>query len=142
MADENYYQHDGLDYPFIEGLPRAIDDLNSPYPSSFFVQTDDYPYVMNVPDGLDFSNPLPIGFYSQNNNEYPIISDVPDEIIAGAFCHAVNLSSVIIPESVKTIGRYSFSYTALTAVTLPEDCTYYSTSFPKDCAITGGVIIA
>lgn len=85
MADENYYQHDRLDYPFIEGLPRAIDDLDLPYPSSFFVQIDDeYPFLLDLPVELQSSSPYPSSFFVQNenvNDGYPYI-DLPDKLNA------------------------------------------------------------
>lgn len=58
----------------------------------------------------------------------------------GAFANATHLTAVEIPESVKSIGRYSFANTALKTVTLAEDCTYYETSFPENCVVTGGVL--
>lgn len=83
MADENYYQHDGLDYPFIEGLPRAIDDVDFPYPSSFYAQMDDeYPFLLDLPVELKISSPYPSSFYAQNenvNDGYPYI-DLPEAI--------------------------------------------------------------
>lgn len=59
----------------------------------------------------------------------------------GAFCYAYSLAAVSIPSTVKKIGRYSFTYTNLTSVELADDCTYYSTSFPEGCIVTGGILL-
>lgn len=53
----------------------------------------------------------------------------------GAFNKCLNLVYVEIPESVKSIGRYSFRETALSSVKIASDCTYYETSFPAGCTI-------
>ncbi len=54
----------------------------------------------------------------------------------GAFNKCLNLVYVEIPESVKSIGRYSFRETQLKKVKIASNCTYYDTSFPADCVIT------
>ena len=54
----------------------------------------------------------------------------------GAFCHAVNLENIVIPDSVKKIGKYAFTHTKLTSVTIADDCEYdEDTSFPKECTV-------
>lgn len=53
----------------------------------------------------------------------------------GAFNKCLNLVYVEIPESVKSIGRYSFRETNLSSVKIASDCTYYDTSFPTGCII-------
>ena len=53
----------------------------------------------------------------------------------GAFCDARMLSKITIPRSVKKIGRFAFTNTQLTEVTIAEDCEYYDTSFPEGCII-------
>ncbi|MBQ2417499.1 MAG: leucine-rich repeat domain-containing protein, partial [Alistipes sp.] len=40
-----------------------------------------------------------------------------------AFCECSTLASIVIPQSVTSIGRYSFHCTALTTITLPESVT-------------------
>lgn len=76
------------------------------------------------------------------NGELPYLDEFPEMHMLGAFCHATNLNSVTIPSTVQSIGRYSFTHTVLTAVTLPDACTYYSTSFPEGCTVTGGILNA
>lgn len=75
--------------------------------------------------------------------ERPRIPDVfkvsfPEMEEMGAFKGCTSLSSVKFPSTLNSIGMYSFADTALTEVTLPENCTYYKTSFPEGCKIKGG----
>lgn len=60
---------------------------------------------------------------------------MPHLIKLGAFCDARVLSKITIPRSVKKIGRFAFTNTQLTEVTIAEDCEYYDTSFPEGCII-------
>lgn len=69
------------------------------------------------------------------NNSYPYHELLPEVPLLGAFANAVNLKTVRIPETVKTIGRYAFRNTQLTSVTIASDCEYYDTSFPDGCII-------
>lgn len=65
-----------------------------------------------------------------------INNDIPNEDLhMGAFADNPSLYRVIIPRSVKKIGRYAFANTALTSVTIADDCEYYPTSFPEGCVI-------
>ena len=82
-------------------------------------------------------------WYYDSINEEIKLSLVPSKTIAcGAFAHNPHLTDITIPASVTSIGRESFAGTGLTAVTIPNDnCTYYSTSFPPDCVVTGGHLI-
>lgn len=64
-----------------------------------------------------------------------------DVRVLGAFAYASKLKEVNIPVSALSIGRYAFAYSGLKKATLPANCTYYETSFPADCVITGGSLI-
>lgn len=66
-------------------------------------------------------------------------STAPTTNPMGAFFNATSLNEIRIPDSVKSIGRYSFANTSLTEVFLAEDCEYYDTSFPSGCLIHGGI---
>ena len=81
------------------------------------------------------------------NNENRLIMPIYRELVndLGAFNKCDNLTYVEYPESVGSIGKKSFQETKLKAVTLPDNCTFYDTSFPSDCRITyyggGGVTV-
>lgn len=59
----------------------------------------------------------------------------------GAFNVCVGLYNVQIPISLQSIGRHSFQINTIPSVTLPNDCTYYSTSFRPGMTIEGGILI-
>lgn len=68
---------------------------------------------------------------------------LPDAYVnrQGAFSGCVTLTDITIPDTCTSIGKWSFYGTSLTEVELPENCTYYATSFPEGCIITGGILI-
>ena len=120
--------------------------LESPYPKTMW-------YIAENPNDIktaatkdyhtpcfDFPYPASMWYISTNPNDVKTAVTKEYEEM-GAFYKAFTLQEIVIPESVKSIGAYSFAETALTEVTLADDCTYYSTSFPPDCEITGGQII-
>ncbi|MDE7363332.1 MAG: leucine-rich repeat domain-containing protein [Ruminococcus sp.] len=53
----------------------------------------------------------------------------------GAFENAEKLQKIIIPESVKKIGKFGFSGTALKTVKIASDCEYSESSFSENCTI-------
>lgn len=112
-----------------------------PYPYSKWYRKNDWLTNRGLPKFLSWAQPCD-KWYRENgvlkNRRLPdiLINDL------GAFSGCTNLTRVDIPEGVETIGRYSFYQTALTEVTLPDNCTYYATSFPEDCVVTGGVLIS
>lgn len=63
----------------------------------------------------------------------PVLREVVNDL--GAFNKCQKLTDVIIPESVKSIGKKSFRETNLKSAEIASDCTYYETSFPSDCRI-------
>ena len=98
-----------------------------------------YPYPTLPTAEIDRSKIYTIWKINANIAEgYPIPIDYEPQVL-GAFAYLTNLTSITIPSSVKHIGKYAFYKTGLQHVTLAADCTYYSTSFPSECDITGGI---
>lgn len=62
-------------------------------------------------------------------------SGLPAPVLRGAFANCVSLNTAHIPHSCEEIGEYAFRNTALTSVTISEECTYSATSFPDDCTV-------
>lgn len=89
----------------------------------------------NVHNALE--PPYPADFWYVTDTPDVTHDGALDVIPMGAFFNTP-LRKIVIPSSVTSIGHESFQQTALTHVTLPDDCEYYSTSFPEDCVVTGG----
>lgn len=60
---------------------------------------------------------------------------LPAPVLRGAFANCVNLDTAHIPHSCESIGVTAFRNTALTSVTISEECSYSSTSFPDGCEV-------
>ena len=54
----------------------------------------------------------------------------------GAFKYAELLTRISIPDGVESIGAESFRYSGLKKVSLPENCSYSTDSFPASCEVT------
>lgn len=94
-----------------------------------------YPYQDTLSEPIEvLSEPYPYTAMTVAENEYPRYKYL-NTINIGAFANATSLRYVRIPESVKKIGKYAFSNTALTSVTIARDCEYYPTSFPDGCVV-------
>lgn len=90
-------------------------------------------FPQNIPE-KPFVEPYPNNLWRISNGQ--IYHELyPEPQLLGAFANCHNLNTVVIPESVKSIGEYAFRNTQLTSVTIARDCTYYSTSFPDGCII-------
>lgn len=89
----------------------------------------------------DEENPPATQWYLNGSGRLrmPIMKELINDL--GAFNNNPNLTSVIFPPSIEAIGRLSFNNTGLTEVELPENCTYYASSFPPGCVIHGGQLI-
>ena len=96
-----------------------------------------------LPTPIDWSPPYPPSMWYLNENDILTNSILPEVLIddQGAFAGLANLTYVEFPSTLQSIGRYSFRDTGLTEVTLPAECTYYSTTFPIGCLIHGGHVI-
>jgi hypothetical protein len=108
---------------------------------SWVIGTDGYPTNTDfLPGSIEspLSPPYPLSLWRISATKefgYPYHELLPEVPLLGAFANAVNLKTVRIPETVKTIGRYAFRNTQLTSVTIASDCEYYDTSFPDGCII-------
>lgn len=54
-------------------------------------------------------------------------------ICSGAFQHSSDLTSVLLPSTLTSIGEWAFAYTGLRSVTLPEACDYMGEMCFYDC---------
>ena len=102
-----------------DALPEPLDDSHGlfiePYPTSFW-RLDEYNKLTN---GL-----------------------LPDILPMGAFALTTELQEIRLPESLEEIGPEAFYGSAIRRVTIPNNlCTYYATSFPPGCVVTGGHLI-
>lgn len=96
----------------------------------------------NRNDNQSLFPPYPASFwYMDSNNKLSMVL-LPKELPLGAFAGCKKLTEVILPESLTSIGRESFAESGLRSVIIPNnECTYYSTSFPENCVVTGGHLI-
>lgn len=89
------------------------------------------------PLAFDYNDPPASMWYI--NNEGLIVSGLLPQVMdndLGALSNNPNLSKVTIPQSCKSIGRFSFAKTALSVVKIANDCKYYDSSFPEHCTVT------
>lgn len=120
----------------------ATSDIKFQYHISYpwEISQDGYPLS---PDFLEvpiktIAPPIPKGIWfveTEINDGYPFMGLLPPVDIFGAFGNAVNLQFVNIPQTVTSIGSDAFKGTQLQQVTIAQDCSYESTSFPPNCII-------
>ena len=113
--------------------------------SSWELLSSERLYTYPIPSSIEtdiFVEPYPASFWFLDSNNKIEMLLQPISIPLGAFAGCNNLVDVILPESLTSIGEESFAKTRLRSVTITNDnCTYYSTSFPEDCTVTGGHLI-
>lgn len=136
------------DIEWTEGNPNLLTPQNSyDYQNralgSWYMNYNDRIRNELIPATLSWAKPYPYGKWYRDTDGTLKTRGLPDTLIdtQGAFSGVETLTEVYIPETVRRIGRYSFYGTSLTEVELPDECTYYSTSFPPGCIVHGGQLI-
>ena len=125
--------------------------FESPYPSIYWYVSQTNDDVMHMGElsyiSPCFTFPFPnVFWYVEFSPPYPEddvkYSGEHAYTVMGAFARTKNLEEVVLPSSLVSIGPYSFSGSGLSKVTIPNpQTTYYSTSFPPSCEVTGGHLI-
>ena len=96
----------------------------------------------NRNDNQMLTYPYPASFWYMGSDNKLNLSLIKASMSLGAFARCKQLTEVILPESLTSIGEEAFAESGLRSVTIPNDnCTYYSTSFPEDCTVIGGHLI-
>ena len=119
-------------YPTFSDAPD-FESVNYYQNQSMFLTTDGYPIFKNKPY-LESSPIINTDFYADGKN-YLQMKNVRFSLISGAFANSINLKKIVIPQSVKFIGKNAFRNTSLSSVKISADCTYGSESFPDGCKI-------
>ena len=92
--------------------------------------------------GLPVTNIYSKAFYDNDNISYVVIPDSVTTIGYEAFCSCSSLTSVTIGDSVTMIGDSAFSYcSSLTSVTIPDSVTTIGSSVFRDCSKLTSVTI-
>ena len=119
---------------------HAHNALQPPYPANFWYVNAQGTDVVHKGE-LDYhspclTQPYPRIFWFTNSTKDDVIHNAEhDYEPLGACNKCTNLSTMIIPKSVKHIGSDMATNTSLTSVTIASDCEYSSTSFPDDCIV-------
>lgn len=86
--------------------------------------------------------PYPASMWYLDENNKLMNALLPDILPLGAFALTTELQEIRLPESLEEIGPEAFYGSAIRHVTIPNNqCTYYATSFPPGCVVTGGHLI-
>lgn len=128
-VDDNRLTHADLPEPL-----TAI--MSEPYPPVWWYVDGEKLTHNGLPEPLTsiMQPPYPLFWWYVDNGRL-VNSNLPAPVHRGAFANCTLLETAHIPESVKSIGEYSFRNTALESVKIASDCTYSVTSFPEDCEI-------
>lgn len=126
------------------GMPEPLDYLTPPYPASMWrLDSDNDLVTLLFPEPLaNFTPPYPASMWYLDENNKLLNSLMPDVLPLGAFALTTELQEIRLPESLEEIGPEAFYGSAIRRVTIPNNlCTYYATSFPPGCVVTGGHLI-
>lgn len=131
-------------------LPEPIEsNLTPPYPASLWRLDSDDILTLNSEDWTPFpesmkylTSPYPASMWYLDENNKLMNARLPDILPLGAFALTTELQEIRLPESLEEIGPEAFYGSAIRHVTIPNNqCTYYATSFPPGCVVTGGHLI-
>lgn len=114
--------------------------------NSWELNSDDILVNVDIPDSIDgniFVEPYPASFWNLDETDEKLkMGLIPDILPMGAFSLTTELEMIRLPESLKEIGPEAFYGSGIRNVTIPNSqCTYYATSFPPGCVVTGGHLI-
>lgn len=125
-------------YPFFPHLEPVLPVLSHPYPVGIFIDNDesDYPFMSHIDDVIPvFTRPYPEGIFIGNSDEpYPFMTHLKP-IPIGICYHTDNLSEVSTPPTLDWISDYDFLETSIIEITIPENCIFYTYSFPENTQI-------
>lgn len=128
-----------------DGMPEPIENnLTPPYPASMWRLDSDNDLVtlLFLEPLANFTPPYPASMWYLDENNKLMNSLLPDVLPLGAFALTTELQEIRLPESLEEIGPEAFYGSAIRHVTIPNNqCTYYATSFPPGCVVTGGHLI-
>lgn len=103
---------------------------------------DDILLNSGLPEKVDtptFVPPYPATMWYLDDRDKLKNALLPEYLPVGAFALTTELEMIRLPESLEEIGKEAFYGSAIRRVIIPNNtCTYYSTSFPPDCVVTGG----
>ena len=131
-------------------LPEPIEDaFFEPYPASFWRLDANNILTLNNENWAPFPEPVeyltppyPATMWYLDENNKLMNALLPDILPVGAFALTTELQEIRLPESLEEIGPEAFYGSAIRRVIIPNNqCTYYATSFPPDCVVTGGHLI-
>lgn len=128
----------------IQSLPIIQDDFVEPLPVSYWKIKLDGLGVGLMPYLQDsYIDPLPYGLFRMNDGDKSIYHKLMPEMAdyIGAFEGCSSLIRIKTPNSLQKLGKKAFKDAGIRKIKLPQNCTYYNTTFPEDCNVTGGQII-
>lgn len=130
------FTSDGNTLPTMDHITSVVDVLVEPYPEGVFIaKSGELPTITSVSEVIPvFTQPYPEGLCQHFPGKLPKYKHL-ERVKMGAFLNSTKLANVNIPSSVTSIGEYTFAGTAMSAVTIPSGCSYYTTSFPNMCDI-------
>lgn len=130
-------------YPIVDASSGRNDNLilTAPYPASFWYLTTNRKIDMDlisqeIPGAILVPN-YPASLWWYDGEKACIWMFLQgDPLPLGAFSNCLQLETVKIPKTVKSLGDESFKNTSLVEVTIANDCKYNSKdTFPPGCEI-------